>query len=241
MALADEFSQSGVELRNPVWRVSDRRYEPMIPPPRSRQGLGRFDDLSIGARNDEEGFAVLYCAEHPKSAFIEILDQHRPRLDHLHTLITPLMLEAGEREQLLREFGSVPRDWMDATQLTSVEMATSAPIFDLANPASVQLIRERLGFTVLALGLDDLDFSHVLGNNRDLTRAISHLIWAMTTESGQPLFSGIRYRSRFDPECICLALYENRYTIEGDIDVQPITPDTPGFAEAASILRLAIA
>lgn len=80
----------------------------------------------------------------------------------------------------------------------------------------------------------------MLGDNRDLTRAISRWLWTMTTDSGEPLFSGIRYRSRFDPDSACLALYQDRYQVDGDIDTQPITSDTPGFAEAASILRLEI-
>lgn len=93
---------------------------------------------------------------------------------------------------------------------------------------------------LIAHGLDDLDFSHVLSDNRDLTRAISRWIWTMTEESEKLLFAGIRYRSRFDPECICLALYEGRFSVDGHIDIQPITPTTQGFAEAASILRLEI-
>lgn len=97
-----------------------------------------------------------------------------------------------------------------------------------------------MALTLLALRIVDLDFSHVLSDNRDLTRAISRWLWSMTTNSGDPLFSGIRYRSRFDPESICLALYENRYSIDGEIDIQPITPETQGFAAAATTLRLEI-
>lgn len=91
------------------------------------------------------------------------------------------------------------------------------------------------------MGLDDLDFGEVLGSNRILTQAISRWIWSMKSQAGEPLFSGIRYRSRFDPESICLALYQGRFSIDGDIHTQSITPQTPGLVEAANILRLSIA
>ena len=238
MSNADETMAFAVEISDDLWRVSGRKFIPMVAPPRDVQGEGRFDDP---APDSSAGYSVLYCAETPEAAFIEVLDLHRLRLDHFHMLTDPLMMEAGEREAMNFDMGKVPQGWMATRQLTSSRIALNAPLFDLSKAGAVQLVRERLALTILALGEKDLDFSHVLSDNRELTRAISRWIWSMTTDAGEPLYSGIRYRSRFDPDCICIALYQDRFQVEGDILTRPITSETPGFAEATSTLRLTIA
>lgn len=154
------------------------------------------------------------------------------------------MLSVDEREGTSTSYspsGMITTDWREQFQLTSASVRTDAPVFDLTKAAAVQTLRTFMAPLLIVLGLDDLDFSHVLSDNRELTRAISRWIWSLKNDDGSSLFSGIRYRSRFDPECICLALYEGRFFVDGDIDIQAVSPKTPGFAEAAHILRLQIA
>lgn len=240
-----EASRFGVEVANTVWRASRRKYPPMELPPVHSQGAGRFDDPRLQISDESAEYGVLYVGVNPKSSFIETLSGIRNHLSVQANVLRESIMEVEERDNFVAESkvtgSTITQHWMNDWQLSGSRILTSGPVFDLGSPEAVQFIREELSVAILAMGLTDLDFSHVLGDNRDLTRAISRWLWTMTTDSGQPLFSGIRYRSRFDPECICLALYEGRFSIDGDIHTQPITPETPGLAEAASILRLTIA
>lgn len=213
----------------------------MSVPPRELQGFSRFDDPAIASADDGGGYATLYLAEDPVGAFLEVIYQFRPQLDDMRTFAASVVADVSDRDQLLNSPARVNRAWIADSQLTGARLTSPHPVFDLASAGAVQTLREHFALSLIALGVDDLDFSQVLSNNRALTQAISRWVWSMMSEDGRPLFSGIRYRSRFDPECICLALYEDRYSIDGEVDVQPITSQTPGFAEAASILRLEIA
>ncbi len=183
---------------------------------------------------------MLYVATNPKAAFLEVLYQFRLPISRLKSIANEMVLDTQERDQLFSHAGKIAAVWVENMALSKASISLDVPLFDLASPSAVQSLREVFAVSLIALGVDDLDFGQVLSHNRDLTQAISRWVWSMKSESGQPRFSGIRYRSRFDPECICLALYEGRYSIDGGIDVQPVTPEAPGFAEAVSILRLSI-
>lgn len=240
---SDELVRYGVEVSKRVRRVSLKRYTPLSAPPAYAQVHGRFDDPLDADEHASDIYAVLYCATTPEAAFIEALGGLRAKLGILNDLLSNTLITTDERSadaDAQSNAGVVTKDWQSANQLTSGNIVTSASLFDLTSAAAVQTLRFHLAPSLIALGLEDLDFGDLLGTDRNLTQAISRWIWSMKTDGGEPLFSGIRYRSRFDPECICLALYEGRFSVDGDIDTQSITPETSGFAEAASILRLQI-
>lgn len=233
--------QFGIEQTSPVVRISSRHRQPMVAPPRKLQGRGRFDDPMINAEAVQPGYSVLYAATEPHAAYLEVLYRYRAPLKRLVEIANELVLDTHERDQLVESSGKLPADWLTHSVETRATLVLRAPIFDLTNSAAVQSVRELFALQILGMGIDDLDFGTVLGGNRQFTQMLSRWLWTMTTDSGEPLFSGIRYRSRFDPECICLALYEDRYAVDGDIEIQLISSETPGFAEAANTLRLEIA
>lgn len=245
MPKVDEILEFGVRLPPRVYRVSKSEYPPMHVPPKAVQGSGRFDNSRDNSGDEASVFSVLYCCETPTASFLESLATLRENITTIDEIPQTILMDIEEQldsnRLLSRARSAVSDRWKSERLLTSVRMESDVPLFDLANPGAIQLLRERMSLTLIYLKLSDLDFSHVFSDNRDLTRAISRWIWSLTNEDGDPLFSGIRYRSRFDPECICLALYEGRFSIDGDIATQPITSETPGLAEAASILRLQIA
>lgn len=235
--VASEATRYAVDIPQ-IWRVSRKAYAPLQVPPAFVQGTGRFDDAA-------GEYGVLYASENPRASFVETLAGLRDRLDVRRDVLLQSIMEVEERDAFVKESEStgsvISRHWQQDWQLTSAKMITRQPVFDLASSSAVQFVREQMAVAILALGHTDLDFSRLLGDDRNLTQAISRWIWTMTNEAGQPLFAGIRYRSRFDPESVCIALYENRFEIDGEIDIQSITSQTPGFAEAASTLRLHIA
>ena len=213
----------------------------MAAPPRALQGKSRFDDPMIDNELDQGGFAILYVGTDPKSVFLEVLSQFRKSISEMQDLANEMVLDVPDRDRLIESGGLIPESKLAQSQLATAKLMSVAPVFDLADPEAVQSLRIHLAPSLIAMGLNDLDFGELLGSNRTLTQAISRWIWSMKSNSGEPLFSGIRYRSRFDPEGICLALYQDRFSIDGNVTTQPISGDSPGFAGAASILRLKIA
>ena len=245
MSTSIDAAAYGVEPAAKVWRVSRARHAPMQIPPIEMQGTGRFDDNRDSMTTGEDRFGVLYCSETPLASFLEVLAPLREHIASRHGVVNSIIMDVEEREQSNRLIGQarnvVSTRWQQEWQLTSANLIVPEPVFDLVSPAAVQFAREQLALFLLVLELDDLDFSNILSSDRNLTSGISRWIWSIQNENGEPLFSGIRYRSRFDPECICLALYQDRFSVDGKVRTQSITPDTPGFDEAASILRLKIA
>lgn len=235
-----QLTRYGIDAIGPVYRVGPTRFTPMSTPPRALQGRGRFDDPTIDLELDAEGYAILYAATEAKTAFLEAMYQFRTPLSRLKEIANEVVLDTQERDSLFSHEGVVSERWISRSALHVGEVVLAAPLFDLTNSAAVQDVREQLALVIYSMGLDDLDFGELLGSNRTLTQGISRWIWSLKTSSGEPLFSGIRYRSRFDPECICLALYQDRYTIKCEVQTQHITPETPGFAEAAATLHLKI-
>lgn len=243
--MTNEATRHSVELPANLFRLSRKRYNGFELPPLWAQGDGRFDDPRLLEVPESAEFGVLYCGVTEYASFIEILAGQRGHLETWSDVRQQTIMDVQERDALDADAETtahtVSKDWQNDWSLSSTFVSSSAPLFDLTSGSAVQYLREHLSLLILALGLTDLDFSHVLSDNRELTRAISRWIWSMTNDSGEPFFSGIRYRSRFDPDCVCIALYQDRFQVEGDILSQPIIPQTPGFAEAASTLRLSIA
>lgn len=207
-------------------------------PPRAVQGPGRFDDPSIETSDSGAGYAVFYCGESPVSPFLEVLARFRPSIEDLIGIRNDLVVDVVERDTQRTDVQKAVDDWSRAWHLGSAEVLMHAPVFDLAKPESVQFLRQRLALILHALGISDLDFGDMLGSNRQLTCAISYWVWSQYQEKGEPRFSGIRYRSRLDPDQTSLVLFDHRFELAGTPSVECITPETPGFAEALQILRL---
>ncbi|MCA9834341.1 MAG: RES family NAD+ phosphorylase [Thermomicrobiales bacterium] len=240
MTVLSDLQQYGITLDEAVWRVVSKRFSPMAAPPRSLQGESRFDDPLIGTDDGGSGYSVLYAATEPKAAFLEVLYQFRPAIQAVAGFAADMVLDVAERDRFLDPEGQVMPSWMRQTQLSSAQLMPDAPLFDLTDPGAIQMLRLFLAPSLIALGVADLDFGEVLGTNRQLTRAISRWLWSLSASSGIPLFSGIRYRSRLDPSCFCLALFEDRFRVIGEVSTETITTHSAGFAEAAEILRLRI-
>lgn len=240
----DAADQYGSPIDTEVYRVSASRYAPMAIPPVSVQGAGRFDDTKL-KQNNGQGHRVLYCAGAPVPAMVELLARFRTGIDDLVKLAGDTIGDVEEREQLLvpqdrHEKGIIPSKWYLERQVSSVRVRTDLPLLDLSLAATIQYVREELAMTVYALGIPDLDLSRVTDGNRRLTRAIARWVYNLKSDDGHPLFSGIKYTSRFGTDLPCYALFDGRYEIVGDVESYSLQATTPALIEAASILRLEI-
>ncbi len=222
-----------------VWRISAKARPGMVPPPLELQGFGRFDIPSV---SDRPGDRVLYCAETAYASCIEVLSQFRRLPDLPKQAESSLVVDLVEREQY-REIaqqsaGEVPEDWSRDWHLTHANVRMDNELLDLADASVVQMLRQEMLFGLMLLDLDDLDFGVVLGRDRQVTQGISRWAWSRKDGNGNPAYAGIRFRSRFDPEAICYALYADRFSVMGDVESIPISATTPGLAAALATLNL---
>jgi hypothetical protein len=95
-----------------------------------------------------------------------------------------------------------------------------------------EALRSELARTLLALGLDDLDLSGVVGPARPLTQAIAR--WAY--ERG---YTGLVYSSRFAAALACWAVFEGAAFDPLGLP-EPILPDDPDLVEAAQLFGLVV-
>lgn len=95
----DEISEYGVRLPATVFRVSQSRFPSMQLPPRTVQGLSRFDDNQKSPEGGARDYGVLYCAEHPTGSFLEVLATLREHLSTTVSIPQSTILDVDEREE----------------------------------------------------------------------------------------------------------------------------------------------
>lgn len=94
----DSLTRFGVEIANPVWRISLKKYASLSAPPAHVQTSGRFDDPYLAYEDSTESFSVLYCAQTAKAAFIESTGMFRTRLSAIEELVSQTLNTVEERE-----------------------------------------------------------------------------------------------------------------------------------------------
>lgn len=244
MASRSFSSRFGVEITTPLWRVGRREFRAFEAPPPGMQGQGRYDDTR-STSDGSDRFRVLYCAASPEAAFLEALFRFRRNLPAVADVLSGPMIEVSERDDFREEFekkqGVITAAHRAGVTLQKANVTLAAPVFDLTSPSALQWLRGELALLLVSLGLDDLDFGDVLSQNRSLTRGISRWIRRQADQDGKAQYAGVRFRSRFDPDAICYALYADRFTVAGAIETCDLDHDAPGLAEALATLNLTLA
>lgn len=216
----DDLARFQCELTSPVWRVASSRRQPFIAPPAELQGQGRFDDP------EGKEFSVLYGAAHPTGALLEILQRFRLDLGTAADLERASVVDVVDRDDFRKSHpfdkGLIPKSWAADARLSAARLELQAPLFDLSSASALQWLRHELAILLVSLGVDDLDFGEVLSTNRNLTRGISNWVRGSMNMDGSPAFAGIRFRSRFDPDELCYALYADRFRVQEQVDSQPL-------------------
>ncbi|MHB8178326.1 MAG: RES family NAD+ phosphorylase [Vulcanimicrobiaceae bacterium] len=159
---------------------------------------GRFDD-------PDGTYRCLYCAEKRYGAFLEKLQRYRPDLATLRELeaianAAPMEIKPVVPDKFFFE---------NRAARAGVDIAGDLGIFDLATArgmadahAAIEAATRRSGHVI-----HDYTAATLLDKNpREFTQAISRVIY----EYG---YAGIAYRSCYDPDAVCFALFENRYNL----------------------------
>lgn len=175
-------------------------------------GATRFSRISpadnrsakAGNRYDVVGGGVLYAADTVETCFRETLARFRPT-----PRMRQLLAEADPDEPGFMICGGVPQDWRLQRRVFTLSLDDALPFVDVENPATLQLLEEELSQELVSLGYTaNLDLSDVRNRDRRLSRAIADWAYTAQDETGEPLYSGVRYHSRVDDSKVCWAVFD---------------------------------
>jgi hypothetical protein len=218
--------------------------DPFEPPPWEYA----LEDGTFGNRYDDPGaargiprehrFRVVYCSTSAEGAFGETIARFRPA----PALIAGLEeIEDDEPVDPALFGGIVPADWRMTRRLGMTRLDRSMRFLDLVAPDTVHALRRTPQIAQLAanLGLPDIDYSAVNGPNRTFTQALSRFVYESSDAQGNPLFGGIRYTSRLNPQWECWAIYLDRMVHTPDLPTA-IHADNRALLKAAALLGLTV-
>jgi hypothetical protein len=157
-------------------------------------GAGRFDDP-----RPVRTFRVLYAAEQRLAAFVETLQKWRPSLEALAAFNA--VIPAPRDDAPEDPFDRIPPDWHLKRSIGTLLLPPDQRWLDLREHETRETLRAELAPSLWSLGVDDFDLSDALSRNRRLTQPIALL----ALRNG---FQGIAYKSRFDANFDCWAIFE---------------------------------
>lgn len=192
-------------------------------------------DGTFGNRWDdpESEYRVLYASSQRLACFLETIGRF-PGDPKVMAGLDDIEVEEGEAEDALRPGELAVNDWLQKRCMGSASMAGS--FASVGNSASLAYLRSALDPDLERFGLDEIDAAAIRSGRRELTQAMSRLVFERSTAEGQREFDGIRYLSRYGDEFENWAIFEP--AIIDSKASERISPDDPDLLEAAR--RLAV-
>jgi hypothetical protein len=225
-----------------VYRVA-RGLDPFEPPDWSYAGDhgtfdNRFDDPGAERSIPEaERFRVIYCATSRAAAFGETIARFRPDLELLAKLEE---IEDDEPKSPEPQGGVVPEEWRLSRRLGATRLDESLRFVDVDVAQTLQVLRRVLASIAASLGVSDIDLGAIAGPNRRLTQEVVRYVYEQRDPTGEPLYGGIRYLSRLNPEWELWAIFADRIEHSPREVTESIRAEDPDLLEAASLLNLRI-
>jgi hypothetical protein len=145
-------------------------------------GDNRFDDPGPGL------FRVIYCASSRAGAFGETIARFRKSLGLLSQLRE---IEDDEPLDPDLEGGLLPEEWRLNRRIGASRLDESLRFANLESPLAATLLRGEMAPLLAELGLDDLDFSDLMGRERRVTQNAARCVYEATDEAGASVFDGI--------------------------------------------------
>jgi hypothetical protein len=220
-----------------VYRVS-RDLEVFGEPAWEWTGDNRFDDPDHREGNPEPGlFRVVYCASSRVGAFGETIARFRKSIRLLSHL-----REIEDDEPLDWELtgGLLPEEWRLNRRIGASRLDESLHFADLEDPHAATLLRREMSPLLTELGLDDFDFSDLMGRDRRITQNAAMCVYEATDEANAPVFDGIRYVSRLNPGWELWAVFADRMAHEPEDLYQRISRDDSDLRNAAEVLGIEV-
>ncbi len=174
----------------------------------------------------------MYLASQSAGAFGESIARFRPDLEALAQAHGP-----APTSRLAHP--AIPATWRTVRRLGATVLDARLIIVDVFAPETIQELREALAPVATSLGIADIDIAALCGPARNLTQEIARYIYEQVDAAGQPLYSGLRYLSRYNTDWECWAIFTDRLA-HRVVEVDPIPATAPGLYDAARMLRLRI-
>jgi hypothetical protein len=198
----------------------------------------RLGKRTFGHRWDdpEREFRSLYTASSPVGAFIETLQDLRPKLEFLAGLRS-VELEPGEA---LPSYDELDASYFENLYACDVAVRIQRiPFVDVAHVEIVGIMRETLAHLAAPLSMSRIDMGSMLGPDREFTQAVAREIWLKD-------YSGIISPSVLGHPYQNWAVFESgRETNAFRIEMTTVKPDPielnhPDLSDALNVLHMKI-
>jgi hypothetical protein len=218
---------------------------------------GRFDDpAGRTGIHEARRFRTLYFSSQRSGAIGESIGPRQVTIDRLQRLPAKPRLPHGladivddeSAEQLIQGLvdpndssrGLVHHDWYTSRCIGSAIFAAQMSVVNLVDGATVQHLRQALAPVAHALGIEDIDYSTIVGPDRRFTQAVaSHFFEQIDDATDRPAFDGLYYRSRYNQAWECWTMFDQRLVLE-NLQVAPIDIADSNFVEALQLLHLSV-
>ncbi len=209
----------------------------------------RFDDPTADDGNPPQArFRTIYCATQRVATFGETLARFRPSLPLLSALEE--IDDDDSKEEALSGAvdpmdptrGLVQADWRLRRRISHAFLDPTLRFADITHLETMQHLRTALAPLATQLGITDIDVSSLMSQQRRFTQGCARYIYDQADDSGRPLFAGIRYLSRLNPDWECWAIFDKRMSHKEVSPRFPVTllADAPDLLSVARSFRLTI-
>ncbi len=207
---------------------------------------GRFDDPGkLTGIAESQRFRIIYCASQRTGAFAETIVRFRLTLDALSKLqevsqskhcpfVSHTLFDPDDPAR-----GIVTATWRLRRRIGSALLDQSLRFVDIASPQTMNHLRSVLAPAASSLGFQDVDLSTMTGYHRLFTQLCARYVYERRDERGAPVFAGIRYVSRLNPNWECWAIFDTRM-VHQPRDAEAIETDDPDLVEVGALFGLSI-
>lgn len=123
--------------------------------------------------------------------------------------------------------GLLPEDWHLNRRIGESRLEPALRFVDFESPETLKGLRRILAPVLAGLGVEDLDFSDLIGRDRRLTQRVAEHIYNAADATGEPAFCGIRYSSRLNRNWELWAIFADRMLHSPENLYQTIPSDVP--------------
>lgn len=220
-----------------VYRVTDwhRPFDPPPPPP----AIDRLVSEAVPAGRwdaPDGSFRTLYCATLAEGAIGEKLGDFA--LNPAASVRIEAFFESEPDDEFVDDQLFRPLDRSDIESfywtLASAPCDPGVRLLDINHWKTHRATLPMIGPLLVQFGLHAFDRRAILDERRNFTRRLAGTWRAgATTDSGELLVRGLRFRSRLPPAWMCWAFWEPLPIDASRVSAEPITIDHPALRAAA--------